>query len=1020
MRKRDFDQPLWSLDVIMDNTSESFILLDRELKIVAFNKIAQTHAEELGVALVTGRSILEQADPDRRANLQRLYEEVLSGIKKNYYFETVNRLNEPINYYLEYVPISNNGEISGIMVNARDVTVEQQALRKISLAEKKFRSLIDEGDDLILIIDRAKQFAFISPNVPRMLGYEVSEFMGMHLDKFISEYIHPEDQALLHSEYIRIQNLRKLHIAPFRFKNGKSNWEWLESTLTNLSTEEHIQGIIANSHVITERMEFEDTLQQTYQQISKIFQSSLDIICTIDSEGRFVQVSNATESILGYFPEDLKGKYLIDFIHPEDRKDTLDIFTTITHGKVVKTLENRIIHSDGSFVPMMWSASINEADRLTYCVGRDITEKKLQEKQNTESSELIKAIVQSMTESILVVNPKAELIYANDSFLKITGDLAANDYESWSRMYPLYDKATRKRITKEARPVILALQGQTIVNKEYLVLDPLKGEITVIVNASPIKDSNGNLIAAMSVKRDITEQKLAEEKIRKREEQISKIFNTVSEVLFMIKVEGVGKYRFAAVNKPFLEVTGLPLEKVINHLIEEVIPQPSLSLVLEKYAQAIKLQKQLSWEEETDYPAGTKTGIVTITPTFDDQGECIELIGSVNDITSTKEAAEAIFKSNERFEFVTKATSEAIWDWDLVTNEFYRGNGFKTLFGLDIERTSGHVSHWQAYIHPEDRLRIQHSIEEVLKGSDLSWAGQYRYLKADGEFAYVSDRSVIIRSDDGKPLRMIGAMQDVTKQKHAENLLKQQNEELLKINQELDSFVYSASHELRSPLTAIMGLIILSRSKKDDPEELESFLNLMEKSVQNLDQVIKDIINYSKNARLEVENQLIDFEAMIKESINLFNYLEGGDQVTFNIEMNEYHPFYSDKNRIATVLNNIISNAIKYRNPEAEKSVVNIKITQKAHSAELLIADNGLGIPEEKQAEVFKMFYRLSSKMPGSGLGLFIVKEILNKLGGTIDISSAEGKGTTFFITIPNGPVPNGRSNGEKPANKSI
>lgn len=1011
MRENDFNQPLWSLDIIMDNTSESFILLDPELRIVAFNPIAQTRAQMLGLELATGHPILDQAPAERRAGLQEMYREILSGTKKEYYFETLTRDNQPVIYYLEYTPLKNNSHISGIMINARDVTIEQQALTEIRLAEKKFRCLIEESDDLISITNRNKSIAFISPNLPNLLGYQVSDLLGISLDQFITDYIHPDDQALLHNEFRRIENLRKLHILPFRFRSSKGKWEWLESTLSNLYAEEHVNGIIANSHIITDRIEFENTIKQTFQQITKIFQSSLDIICTIDSEGRFVQLSNATESILGYSPETLKGKFLIDFIHPEDRKETLDIFVGISQGKGVKSLENRIIHSDGSFVPMMWSASINEADRLTYCVARDITEKKLREKQNTESTELIKAIVQSMSESILVVNPKAELIYANQSFLRLTGNLPAHDYESWSGMFPLYDPITRKRISREDRPVIRALQGQTIADKEYLVLDPLKGELTVIVNATPIYDAAGNLIAAMSIKRDVTEQKKAEEQIRKREEQISKIFNTVSDVLFMIEVEGVGKYKFVAVNKRFLESTGLSPDKVLNHSVEEVVPEPSLSLVLEKYAQAIKLRKQISWEEEALYPSGKKTGIITVTPTFDEQGECTELIGSVNDITATREAARAIYKTNERFEYVTRATSEAIWDWDLINNDFYRGNGFKTLFGFDLENTTGDVSFWQAYIHPEDKPRILLSIQEVLKSDELGWAGQYRYLKANGEFAYVSDRSVIIRAEDGKPVRMIGAMQDITKQKHAENLLKQQNEELLKINQELDSFVYSASHELRSPLTAIMGLIILSRSKKNDPEELESFFNLMEKSVQNLDQVIKDIISYSKNARLEVENQVIDFEGMIKESIDLFNYLEGGDKVTFNIEMNEYNPFYSDKNRIATVLNNIISNAIKYRNPKADKSVVNIKITQKPHEAELIIADNGLGIPEEKQAEVFKMFYRLSSTMPGSGLGLFIVREILSKLGGTIEINSAEGKGTTFFITIPNGQVPGIRPN---------
>lgn len=991
--------------MVMDNTSESFILLDKDLRIVEFNKIAKKRAIALGVTLVKGKSILDQIPYDRREGLKEMYKEILSGTPKQYYYETVTLAYEPVIYYLDYIPLKNHGEVIGIMVNGRDVTIEQQALKEISLAEKKFRALIMEGDGLISIIDQNHRFSYVSPNKTRLFGFPPNEFLGMHLNDFIATYIHPEEQAMLLSEYDRIQDLRKLHLAPFRFKNAAGKWEWLESTLTNLNNEEAVMGIVINSRIITDRLESEETLKQTYQQINKIFQSSLDIICTIDREGRFVQLSHATETLLGYRVEDLQGKYLIDYVHPEDRKETLDIFTPLVRGKQIKNFENRIIGSDKNIVPMLWSASINEADGLTYCVGRDITEKKLAEKHSIENYELIKAIVQSMNESILVVNTQAELLFANESFLKVTGELTGKDYETWSESFPLFDKDTRKKIPKEERPVIKALSGLSVGDKEYLVIDPNFGEISVMVSASAIRDTHGKIIASMSVKRNITEQKIAEAQLKKTQEQIRKIFNTVSDVLFMIRVEEPGKYKFAAVNQPFLNVTGLPPESVVNKYVDEVIPEPSLTLVLEKYAQSIKLHKQLSWEEITEYPSGKKTGIVTITPIFDEEGVCIELIGSVNDITITKKAAEAVYQSNERFEYVTKATSEAIWDWDLVTNEFYRGEGFSTLFGLNLEQTTADVKFWQAYIHPEDKPRILTSIQQALAGNEQSWSGQYRYLKADGEFAIVSDRSVIIRSDEGKAIRMIGAMQDITERKSAEDLLKRQNEELTKINQELDSFVYSASHELRSPLTAIMGLIILARSNKDQ-QDLDNYLNLMEKSVQNLDQVIKDIINYSKNARLEVVNELIDFEQMIKESINLFNYMEGGDKVVFNIEMDEFYPFYSDRNRISTVLNNIISNSIKYRNPEAEQSKVDIKISQKASVVELSIADNGLGIPQEKLADVFKMFFRLSSKMPGSGLGLFIVKEILNKLGGTVEISSAPGVGTTFFISIPNGKEP--------------
>ncbi|NEU08969.1 PAS domain S-box protein [Flavihumibacter sp. R14] len=1003
MQEKDKDQPPWSL--VMENTSESFIVLDKDLRIVEFNKVAQQRALDIGIPLNKGDFIIDQAMADRREGLKAMYDEILAGSPKQYYYEGINRDQQPVIYYLEYIPLKTNGEVTGIMVNSRDVTVEQQALKEIRLAEKKFRSLIQEGDDMITIIDHKKEIAFTSPNLTRLSGYESDIFLGRHVEDLIYNYVHPEDQALLLAEFDRIEHLSKLHLVPFRFKTAEGKWECLEGTLTNLRNDEAVSGIVVNSRFITDRIEAEETLKQAYQQITKIFESSLDIICTIDREGRFVQLSTATESLLGYRVEDLRGKYLIDYVHPEDRKETLDILTPLVRGRQIKDLENRIIRSDKTFVPMMWSASINEADGLTYCVGRDMTEKKLTEKRNSDTASLLKSVVQTMDESILVVNTQAELIFANNSFFRVTGELPGNDYETWSEAYPLFDKNTRQKIAKEDQPVIQALNGKNTVGEEFLVINPNNSEFPIVVNASALRSAGGKLIGAMAIKRNVTVQQTTESQLRKKEEQISKIFNTVSDVLFMLKVEGIGKYRFLAANQPFFNATGLTEDRVINKFVDDVIPEPSLTLVLQQYAEAIRLHQQLSWEEVTEYPSGKKTGIVTVTPILDGRGVCIELIGSVNDITSTKEAAEIVYKSNERFEYVTKATSEAIWDWDLISDEFYRGEGFSTLFGVDLEKTTTDVKFWQAYIHPEDKVRILDSLEDALASDAQTWSGQYRYLKADGEFAIVADRSVIIRSEDGKALRMIGAMQDITDRISAENLLKYQNEELVKINQELDSFVYSASHELRSPLTAIMGLITLSRAAKEKTDR-DHYHNLMEKSVQNLDQVIKDIISYSKNARLEVVNELINLEELIKESISLFNYMEGGDQVIFNIDINETHPFYSDKNRISTLFNNIISNAIKYRNPEAEQSKVDIKINQRVNSVELSIADNGLGIPEEKLPDVFKMFVRLTSNMPGSGLGLFIVKEILNKLGGTVHLSSVPGKGTTFQISIPNGKEP--------------
>jgi signal transduction histidine kinase len=239
----------------------------------------------------------------------------------------------------------------------------------------------------------------------------------------------------------------------------------------------------------------------------------------------------------------------------------------------------------------------------------------------------------------------------------------------------------------------------------------------------------------------------------------------------------------------------------------------------------------------------------------------------------------------------------------------------------------------------------------------------------------------------------------------AEESLFNQNQELIKINRELDKFVYSASHDLRAPLKSVLGLIMLAQhdSKSHKYETLGDYFNMMEESICKLDNTIKDIINYSRNNRTELSYEKVILKDIINESIDNFRYLEDSASIEKSISVHEIKPLFSDSTRLKILFNNIISNAIKYRKTgNREQSYIAITAEVSDERAIIHIEDNGIGINEKVIQKIFDMFYRGTEKSQGSGLGLYIVKETLEKLRGTIAVSSELNKKTIFKIEIPN------------------
>ena len=233
------------------------------------------------------------------------------------------------------------------------------------------------------------------------------------------------------------------------------------------------------------------------------------------------------------------------------------------------------------------------------------------------------------------------------------------------------------------------------------------------------------------------------------------------------------------------------------------------------------------------------------------------------------------------------------------------------------------------------------------------------------------------------------------------SLLRQRNRQLKKLNRELDSFLYSTAHDLRSPLTSLLGLLHLAKRENADTRLNEYFV-MMENSIHRMEDFISQIVGYSKNKRLEVEHEAIDLNNLLHDVFDAHRYSEGANKIEMQVNVMREAPFYSDRGRVMTLLNNLVSNAIRYADPTKEKPFIKATVMVTEEAMNLEFADNGQGIAEEHLGKIFDMFYRANTRSKGSGLGLFIFMETLEKLKGNVSVESKLGVGTSFHVRLPN------------------
>lgn len=355
-------------------------------------------------------------------------------------------------------------------------------------------------------------------------------------------------------------------------------------------------------------------------------------------------------------------------------------------------------------------------------------------------------------------------------------------------------------------------------------------------------------------------------------------------------------------------------------------------------------------------------------------------------------------RSKTRFERALEGTKAGIYEWDIVADSVFTSNQWKKLMGYGSDEDLRlDYNKFISLVHPEDIERTQQRVKKGMAEHGY-YQNELRLRNKDGSYRWFFDSCIFIIEND-EPALAVGSLIDINARKQSEAEVVKKNEELQKANDELDRFVYSASHDMRAPLSTLLGLIEVIKLN-EDPANYPRYFDMMTTRIHDMEGFITEVTDYSRNTRLAVNMKPVNLFSLVSKLKESFYTLAEQAEVNIIIEIEEDLEVTSDETRLKVVLNNLMANAIKYNNSEGDR-FVKVTAAKLEDKCTIKIEDNGRGIAREFQSKIFDMFFRASDDSSGSGLGLYIVKETLDKLKGEIEFESELRKGTTFTLSLP-------------------
>ena len=774
------------------------------------------------------------------------------------------------------------------------------------------------------------------------------------------------------------------------------------------------------------------------EMVSTIFELNPDaIVLTTVSDSEIIDCNQEYLNQIGFTREEVIGHTSLELnlLSPEDRKAYVE---EIKKEKTLSNYEVKVRRKDGSFIYVLYSARfINlNGKELILNIGHDITNRKQIEDVKQSFLEIIRAerdklssLINSMPDEVWFADTNRKFTLANPSALNEFGLHSSDvDVENMALDLEVFRSDGSVRPVEEAPP-LRALKGETIKNVEEIVRTPSQKELRYRqINASPVKDANGNIIGSVSVVRDITERKKVEKEMDFQAYLLSQVVDTIigTNSNFQIIYWNHGA------------------EKMYGFTQEEALGKESTELLRPIYRKKGEREKIVKEIEENGISKSIirtrhKNGNIMVVEAnssrlTNESGATSGYVVVHRDITESKKSEEILKRQagliNLSFDAIIVGKLDGgIESWN---------RGAEELYGYSEGEAQGHVTHeLLSTVFPVPWSKI----EEKLNTGGI-WEGELQHRTKYGDKVIVLSRIQVINGEDGSKM-LLETNRNITRRKkmemHNKKLLEEErqlteeltatNEELqatteelqtsndelilaqnnlrdmvnkLKIsNRELEQFAYVASHDLQEPLRMVSSFTqLLERRYKDKlDDDANDYIGFVVEGAQRMKDLIDDFLAFSRlnTTAREFEVVLMDV-ALDDVLINLKAYIRDHNA---QISHDTLPTIKGDPIQINQLLQNLIANAIKFHGDKPPK----IQISAQEFGDKWLfsVKDNGIGIDPKHQDQIFSIFKRLHTRedYEGTGIGLSICKRIVERHGGNIWVESELGKGSTFYFTIP-------------------
>ena len=956
------------------------------------------------------------------------------------------------------VPLFNNNDFIGVLVffSKEDLTLDQLKIEpylslsnylgaeiKRKMNEEMNTLMFESAPDIIAMTNAYGHFTKVNQAFCDLLGYTEEEITS----KPYTYFLHPDDLKKSEVEYIEtISGNRKANNFANRYRTKNGDYKWISWSSSEIFGDEN--NAFSYGRNITEITE----LQYLFQETAKLAEIGSWEYYT-NTQLPFFFLSSVVKDILELDTnENIDLETLLNFTYENDRKKTENAFYKLINRGKKFDIEFQITTKKGNskWVRCIGKPEYNFENKMTKILGsiQNITHQKVNELDLAQKNIFLSSITSVIT----------ELINADDWYeslskvFEVTGNTIDVDriyyFEidetsenkqktcsqkiEWTKdgITPQINNPDLQNVPIEAFTTFFdpLLKGKHISGitskfpegnlKENLESQSIKSFLVLPLFINNIfygfvgfddcinerRWSNSEITFLNNIVYNLSttiQRKKANYELEKSLEEKNNILESIDDAFISLDQNWIVKYW----NKKSESIVNLSRDQIIGKNFWEVFPQLLGTIYEKNYKEVFEYQKTINFQ---DYFEELKVWLdITIYPSKNG------LSVYYKDITNTKKYEDALKASNDRFEKSTAATNEAIWDWDIEKNTMYRGEGFYKSFGYKVPSfiyNTNILELIKSRVRPDQADEVINSLEEAINNPEKqSWRREYWYKKANSEYAFIINNGVIIRNEDGVASRIVGALQDITHRKEQEDSLRilnkkleKQTKALLNSNQELEQFAYVASHDLQEPLRMVTSFLTHLEKKYDNvlDDKGKQYIYFAVDGANRMRNIILDILEYSRVGKVKEESDKIDLNKLIDEVCKINNQIINETQA--KIIYDKLPIINSYKTPLTQILHNLIGNALKYQHPN-KSAIVKIKVVENDKNWHFKIKDNGIGIDKEFHDKIFVIFQRLHTKQEysGSGMGLAIVKKIIENLNGTIWVESEVNKGSTFHFTLP-------------------